>query len=187
MADTLGVLETRTIASGVLLLDAMLKAAEVSLLRASPICSGRYLIQLFGDRAAVASSMEAAVALGRPVVASCLLSGLDARVFAALRGLAPGPLTGGAVGLVECGTATAGIQAADIGVKSGDVNLSRLVLAQGINGKSYLIFGGTEAAVQASLDAVTSEMGRRVLDTALLNRPDPMVVEALIPTGRKKR
>ena len=50
--DTLGVVESRSIAAGVELADGMVKVAQVDLVRASTICSGRFLIFAAGDRAA---------------------------------------------------------------------------------------------------------------------------------------
>ena len=58
--DTLGLVEVRSIAAGAELADRMVKAAEVELLRAATICSGRYLILVAGDRQAVDTAVGAA-------------------------------------------------------------------------------------------------------------------------------
>ena len=42
--DTLGIVDSRSIAAGTALADSMLKAAAVTLVRASVVCAGRLLI-----------------------------------------------------------------------------------------------------------------------------------------------
>ena len=51
--DTLGIVDSRSIAAGAELADIMLKAAPVDLVRASVVCAGRFLILVEGDREAV--------------------------------------------------------------------------------------------------------------------------------------
>ena len=57
----LGLLETNSIARGVIAGDAMLKAAEVTLLRAGAVCPGKYTVVIYGEVAAVAAAVHAEV------------------------------------------------------------------------------------------------------------------------------
>ena len=57
--ETIGILECSSIAKGVEAADAILKAAEVSLLYAKPVCPGKYTVLVCGDVAAVQAALEA--------------------------------------------------------------------------------------------------------------------------------
>ncbi len=46
---SLGLLETNSIARGVIAGDAMLKAAEVTLLKAGAVCPGKYTVVIYGE------------------------------------------------------------------------------------------------------------------------------------------
>ena len=74
--DTLGLVEVRSIAAGAELADRMVKAAEVELLRAATICSGRYLILVAGDRQAVDTAVDAARQTGRALCGAFVISQL---------------------------------------------------------------------------------------------------------------
>ncbi len=56
--DALGMLEVNSIARGMEVGDAMLKAAEVELVAAMCVCAGKYIVMVRGGVAAVTSSVE---------------------------------------------------------------------------------------------------------------------------------
>lgn len=181
LMDSLGLLETATIAGGVRVLDVMLKAADVVLLCGTTICSGRYMIQLNGSRDAVATSMDAAKETGEKIVANALISGVASEVFSALKQQQPF-LPGNALGLIECRKSVPSIKAADVAVKNSSLILNRLTLASGINGKSYLVVSGSVADVRSGVEAATAALGRELLDGLVLPSPDPQLVTALVKT-----
>ena len=53
MIQTIGMLEFNSIAKGIETCDVMLKAAEVSLIRTSTVCPGKYIIIITGDTGSV--------------------------------------------------------------------------------------------------------------------------------------
>jgi len=55
--NSIGLIELGSIAAGFEVCDAMLKAAEVELLLARSICSGKYMVLVRGDVAAVQASV----------------------------------------------------------------------------------------------------------------------------------
>ena len=136
--DTLGVVECKTIASGVRLADAMVKSADVTLVRASTICSGRYLIFVSGTREAVATAVHTAGEDGTRLSGSFVLANIDAQVLDVLKSPRPASAEG-ALGIVECRTVSSGVAASDAAVKRADVRICRLAAGQGINGKSYFV------------------------------------------------
>ncbi len=62
--DSIGLIELTSIAAGFQTCDAMLKAADVDLVLSRSICSGKYMVMVRGDVAAV----QAAVSAGRHCV-----------------------------------------------------------------------------------------------------------------------
>ena len=85
MVETIGFLETTSIAKGVESADALLKAAEVRLLFAKPICPGKYIVLFCGDVAAVKSSLEAGVRIAKDtVVDTVVIPRVDPQVIAAI-------------------------------------------------------------------------------------------------------
>lgn len=181
--DTLGVVESRSIAAGVLLADGMVKAAPVELLRASPICSGRYMIHISGDRQAVGAAVAFAEHSGRALAGSFVISNVSPQLLAALKKPASA-VSGDALGIVECRTASAGIAAADSAVKRSDVRLLRLVIGQGINGKSFFVLGGDVAAVEEASEAAKTVLGAQLIESVVIPRPDDAVVLAVISSVR---
>lgn len=180
--DTLGLIETRTITSGVRVLDVMLKAADVRLLKGSSICSGRYMIQVTGTRDAVQTSVRSAVEKSSDVVADFILSRVSSRVLAALKqryAIDPGL----AVGMVEARRAICGIAAADKAVKQADVTLCRMAIANGINGKSYIVFSGRVSSIHEAVNTASAFLEKDLVDALVLPNPDPGVIKALVPMG----
>ena len=84
---SLGLLETNSIARGVIAGDAMLKAAEVTLLRAGAICPGKYTVVIYGEVAAVAASMDAGKNYaGEFLIDDLIIASLDPQVVQAITG-----------------------------------------------------------------------------------------------------
>ena len=110
--DTLGVVEAKTIASGVKLADEMLKISDVKLVRASTICSGRYLIFVSGKQADVEMAVGHA-RLTKRLTGDFVISGVSPELVMVLKKRLP-IKTGQAIGLVESSTVSAGIAAADV-------------------------------------------------------------------------
>nr|WP_321465985.1 BMC domain-containing protein [uncultured Desulfobulbus sp.] len=175
--DTLGLVETRTIAGGARMLDLMLKKAEVEVVKATPICSGRFLIRISGERSEVEAAVGA-VAQDAGVIASFVLSRIHPQVIAALHTRLLPP-RGQALGLVESRRSASGIAAADAALKRAEVCLARLALAQGINGKSLLVFAGTLADVNEAVAAASHSLGRDLVDQSVIARPEPATATAL--------
>src|ERR1022692_4119977 len=72
--NSIGLIELTSIAAGYLAADAMLKAADVEMMLSRSICSGKYMVMVRGDVAAV----EAAVSSG---MSGCRFSVIDSFVI----------------------------------------------------------------------------------------------------------
>jgi microcompartment protein CcmL/EutN len=179
MVDSLGIVESKSIAAGAALADIMVKAASVTLVKAATICSGRYLIYVSGDRASVATAVNAAAATQYRLLGSYTIGAVSKQVVAALSRSSV-VSERGPIGVVECRTASSGIVAADHAVKRSSVQLARIVTAQGINGKSYFVITGDIASVEESVAAVTEILGKDLLEAVVIASPDPALVNALV-------
>lgn len=179
MMDSLGIIESRSIAAGAVLADIMVKAASVTLVKAGTICSGRYMIHVAGDRESVATSVNAAIDAGYALAGSYTISNISKQVLDALkRGV---PVHGhGAIGVVECRTASSGIAAADKAVKRSTAQLARIVTGRGINGKSYFVMTGDVASVEESVTAARETLGKDLVEAVVIPSPDPSVINALV-------
>lgn len=176
--DTLGIVESKRIAPGVDLADKMMKAANVELVRASTICSGRYLIFIAGERDAVSTSVRVAEESGRALAGSFVISNISPQVLEVLkrRSLVEGDE---AIGIIECRNVSSGVAAADCSVKRSAVRLVRLVTGQGINGKSYFVISGDVAAVEEAAQAAESALGTNLVEAVVIPSPNASVVNAL--------
>ena len=83
--DSLGVVEVVSIASGAELTDGMVKVADVDLVRATPLCSGRFLIYVSGDREAVQTSVLHARGSQKKLVDSFVISNISPLLVDGLR------------------------------------------------------------------------------------------------------
>ncbi|MCG8567084.1 MAG: BMC domain-containing protein, partial [Desulfobacterales bacterium] len=54
-------------------------------------------------------------------------------------------------------------------------------LAQGINGKSYLVMGGSVSAFSAAVDAGAQALGKDLVDRLVIASPDDATVRSLCP------
>ena len=159
--EAIGTVESRSIALGIEAADAMAKAAEVSLMLASPTCPGKYLIVVTGEVAAVRSAVEA----GRGVCADSLVDytvipSVHPQVIPAL-GAVSHVESLGALGILETFSMTAALRAADQAVKSADVQLVEIRLGRGLAGKAFVIVTGEVAAVRAATQAARGPAPQR--------------------------
>ena len=165
--NAIGLIELSSIATGFSVADAMLKAADVELLLNRTICSGKYLVLIGGDVAAVQAAVDAgADAGGVALIDSCLIPNLDPAIFPAIAGTAAVE-PAGALGVIESFSVAALIEGADAAVKAANVQLLEIRLAMALGGKAFVKITGNVAAVQAAVDAGAVDVGSQGL---LVNR-----------------
>jgi len=169
----LAALEVSSIARGVFVVDALTKRASVRMLRADPVTPGKLLLLFAGGVAEVQESFEAAIeAAGDRVLDRLLLTHAHPAIVPALDGLAS-PVLSGALGILEFSTVCATLGAADAALKEAEVTLMAMHLARGIGGRGYLVFCGSQDAVEASLEAgERSAPPEARVGYELLARPD---------------
>lgn len=149
----IGFIETDSVAAGIEAADAVVKRASVDLLEARPMCPGKHMILFSGDTSQVHSALAAGLQIaGSSLVDSLFLPNVHPAVFSALD-LSSSSTNGTALGIIETVTAAVCIVAADAAVKAADINLIELRLANGLGGKSFVLFEGEVDAVAAALAA----------------------------------
>ncbi len=179
---SIGLIELSSVAAGFLVADTMLKAGQVRLMLSRSICSGKYMVMISGDTAAV----EAAVAAGSEAAEGCLIdqfviSNVHPDVLLAI-GRTQAPPLEGSLGILESFNIATMLQAADTAVKSASVTLLELRLAMALGGKAFCTFTGDVASVQAAVAAgkqVISKAGVLV-NAVVIPRPHPDVYRELV-------
>lgn len=148
----LGVVETSSVARGLVVADAMVKKAPVELVFARPVSSGKHVILVSGAVADVEEAMACAIeAAAAALVDRLTLPQAAGPLLAALRREAPAPLAGDALGIFETFSVASTLLAADAACKAAAVELAELHLADGLGGKAYFVVAGAQADVEAAL------------------------------------
>lgn len=181
---SLGMLELSSIGVAMRVQDAMLKAAAVQLLVARTICSGKYVVMIGGETAAV----EASVRAGRDVSQEALIDELvipnvDQRIFPAITGSVElRDEDRDALGVLEAFSVTAIVEGADAALKAADVTLFRIHVAMAIGGKGFLLLTGEVADVEAAMEAGAREVAKRglLVSRVVIPRPEPELFAEMV-------
>ena len=174
--NSIGLIELTSIAAGFEVGDAMLKAAEVEMLLSRSICSGKYIVLIGGDVAAVRSSVDAGVIAGKGcVIDTFVIPNVHASVFPALAGAAQVE-NYDALGIIESFSVASLIEGADAAVKASRVELIEIRLAMALGGKAFCTLTGDVAAVRAAVDAGAAAVAEKGL----------LVNKVIIPQPRKE-
>lgn len=178
VSNAIGIVELSSIASGYLVQDGMLKAADVELLIARTICSGKYLVIVGGSVSSVNAAVDAGLIAGSGfVIESVNIPNVDAQVLSAFSGNVVADAKGGrAIGVVETFSATPIIEAADSAVKAASVTLLRVHVSMAIGGKGFFLVSGDVSAVTAAIDAAAESVKKTGM---LVNR-------VVIPSASKE-
>jgi microcompartment protein CcmL/EutN len=173
---SIGLVELSSIASGFQAADAMLKAAEVEILLSRSICSGKYMVLVGGDVAAVTASVEAGTtAAGGAVIDTFIIPNVHPSLFPAIGGTNKiDDLE--ALGIVEAFSVASLIEGADAAAKAAKVQLIEVRLAMALGGKAFVTLTGDVAAVQAAVDAGANVVAAKGL----------LVNKVVIPAPRKE-
>ncbi len=182
MNKAIGMVEYKTVSSGMRAADRMVKTAEVDILEASTVCPGKYLVLISGELSAVRAAVDAAAVQDpEPLIDSFVLGAPHESLFAALYGTAD---VGDpeALGILETFSSSAAIVAADIAAKTALVHLAEVRLARGMCGKSYLLLTGSIAAVQAAIERAQAGAGENgmFLDSAVIPHPDEKTWKSIL-------
>ncbi len=179
---SLGLIELSSVCRGIETCDRMLKAAEVQLVMARSICSGKYMVLVAGELHDVQASMEAGLALSDEcTVDSFIIPDAHPDVYPALT--STGVLQQReALGVIEAFSVAALVEAIDRVAKAAPVEMVECRLAMALGGKAYLVFTGDVDAVKASVAAGVEVVRRRglLVNQTVIPKPRPELFETLI-------
>ena len=180
--NSVGLIELSSIAAGFEVCDAMLKTADVDLILARTICSGKYMVLVRGDVAAVRSSVEAGTRTGAfSVIDTFVIPNLDESIFPALSGTTKIEALE-ALGIIESFSVASLIEGADAAVKAAHVKLIEIRLAMALGGKAFVSLTGSVADVRAAVEAgaaVIAEKGLLV-NKVVIPQPRPELLNEMI-------
>jgi microcompartment protein CcmL/EutN len=179
---SIGLIELSSIAAGFMVADTMLKAGNVRLLLSRSICSGKYMVLIGGETAAVVSAIDAgAQAANGCLIDQFVIPSIHPDVLTALGRSQPPPVNG-ALGVFESFNVATLVRAADAAVKSSNVTLLEVRLAMALGGKAFCTMTGDVASVEAAVTAgkrVIAEAGMLV-NAVVIPRPHPDVYREVI-------
>lgn len=148
----LALLELDSVAAGIVTGDAMAKRSPISVLHAGTVHPGKYIVLVGGAVADVEEALAAGLeAAGVSLLDHVYLPHVHPAIPAAL---ARRPTVGEveALGVVETCTIAPLLGAVDRGLKSAEVDLLELRLADDLGGKAYALFVGTLTNVDAAME-----------------------------------
>ncbi len=180
--SALAMLELMSIPKGMLACDAMLKAADVTLVCAQAVCAGKYIIIVSGDVAAVSESLQAGkTCSGVTLVDSVLISSVHPQVISAINSCSEvGEV--GALGVCETYSLAGAVLMADTMIKTSSINLVEIRLGRGLGGKSFIVLTGEVAAVNSAVEAGQNleEVRGLVAGSEVIPMPHPSLVQAIM-------
>ena len=180
--DSIGLIELGSIASGYEVADAMLKAADVGLLLARSICSGKYIVMVRGDVAAVQSSVEAGRQTGGfSTIDTFVIPNLHESVFPAISGAAKVEHLE-ALGILESFSVASLIEGADAAAKAANVRLIEIRLAMALGGKAFVSLTGSVSAVRSAVEAGARAIGAKglLVNKVVISNPRPELLGEVI-------
>lgn len=158
MGTSIGLLEFKSIPIGIQAADEMLKAANIRLLAASPVCPGKYIIIVSGNVGAVKSAMTVGKqTAGIFMVSEHTINNAHESLPAAILGVTETKKVS-SLGVIETISALAAVQAGDIAAKASNIKLMEIRIARGLGGKGFLIFTGEVSSVHSAVKACTDAL-----------------------------
>ena len=182
MKNAIGMVEYKTVSTGIKAADLIVKTAEVSLIQAQTVCPGKYIVLYSGDLSAVRAATDAAEKqYGEGLIDTFVLGNPHPSIFKALTCTAEIDSIQ-ALGVVESFTAASIIVVADHAAKTAQVDLFEVRVARGMCGKSYLLLTGTVAAVREAVESAAAKIGEEgnLIDTAVIPNPSKDFVMTLV-------
>lgn len=182
MNRSLGLIELRSIATGIKAADEMLKSADVELVLSTPICPGKYVILVSGNVGSVKNAVETGVReAGIFIVDSHIINNVSEKVIPALSGTSC--IDGvKSIGVIESMSALASIKAGDTAVKASNVELLEIRIARGLGGKGFVIFSGELSSVNSAVQACINQLqdSGQIIGTSVIASPHKELINKLL-------
>lgn len=183
MAEAIGMIEYKTVSSGIMATDILSKSAYVKILEARVLTPGKFVVLYTGELGAVRAAMEVATRYQEDkLLDKIVLGSPDLQVMEVLdHPIRWEEYEDDAIGMVETSTVSSAVLAADFAAKTANIKLLEIRLATRMGGKGYILFSGSVAAVREAVYASESRLSylNTVLDTMVIPKPSKDLVESL--------
>ena len=180
--NSIGLIELGSIAGGYEVADAMLKTADVELLLARSICSGKYMVMVRGDVAAVQSSVAAGAQAGSfSVIDTFVIPNVHESIFPAISGATKAERLD-ALGILESFSVASLIEGADAAAKAANVQLIEIRLAMALGGKAFVTLTGSVSAVRSAVESGARAISAKglLVNKVVISNPRPELLNETI-------
>ncbi|MCK4233483.1 BMC domain-containing protein [candidate division WOR-3 bacterium] len=178
MEEAIGILEVTSIAMGFYVADEMLKGGEVKLILSRTMCSGKFIVLVTGETAAVTSSVKKGEEIADyTLIDSFIIPNIHPQVLGAIRGANEIKLKE-ALGILESFSIASLIEGADAAVKRAPISLLEIRLAVALGGKAFVTMTGTVANVKDAIDAGGEVIGKKglLVNKIVIPNPRPEII-----------
>lgn len=182
MGKAIGMVEYKTVSTGIKAADTMIKTADVRIVEAQTVCPGKYIVIITGELSAVKASVDASKAMCQTeLIDSFVLGNPHESIIPAIYGGMKID-NARALGVLETFSAASIIVAADAAAKTSQVELIELRIARGMCGKSYMLVTGEIAAVDAAIERAKQEVGETsmYLNSSIIANPDKNLWDSIL-------
>lgn len=181
MQKSIGMVEYNSIARGIYTSDQMVKVSEVEIVTANTVCPGKYITIVHGEVSAVQTSVDTGVRdAGEYLVDSIVIPNVHPGIFPAIVS-ASMPEHIQALGIIESYSLSAMVIAADLILKSADLEPVELRLGTGLGGKAFFTFTGDVAAVQNGIQVGKESVGEKglLINAEVIPSPSRLLMDSL--------
>lgn len=182
MSKAIGMIEFKSIPTGITAADLMVKTADVDVVEAQTVCPGKYIAIITGNLSAVRAAIDAASKkYDYDLIDNFVLGNPHESLFPAMYGATQVEKVD-ALGILETFDVASLIEAADLAAKTAVVEVIELRLAKGMCGKSFMVITGEVSAVTASIEAGKRLAGKKgmFLDYSVIAHPDEKLIRTIL-------
>ncbi len=181
----LGLIEVASVARGMVVADAMVKKALITLVQANPVTPGKYVVVIAGGEEEVSQSMDIGLELASDtLVDSLYLPKADSQLAPAIATQQVQVDEVQALGILETFSVASCVLAGDRAVKGAMVQLVQMRLARGLGGKAFFVLTGQLHQVEAGVEAGRGIIHDGMLPTSeIIPRPHADFVRAVLSQG----
>ena len=174
MKKAIGLVELKSTPIGIQTADEMVKAANVELVLANPVCPGKYMIVVSGDVGAVKNSVERGKSIADVfLVESHIINNVSPQVLVAIAG-ATDIKDLKSIGAIETISA--------LTIKASNVQLIEVRIAKGLGGKGFLIMTGEISSVKSAIKSCENELAKlgEITSTSIIASPHKSLLEKIV-------
>lgn len=167
---TIGIAEFNNVPEGLKNLDMVLKKANVTIYKAGVTCPGKYYFIVYGENEDVKSAFQEVTG----EIKFEIISGVSNKIIEILEKRDKKEL-GSSMGIIEFFTISESVKALDMILKSNTVETLKLILGNGIAGKSYFVITGDTSSVTEAITSIDEKIKYR--EKSLINNPDKNIIK----------